>query len=1461
MTSAAEIPSTAEIRQQEATTTAYWEAKRPEPVGNVQEAFQDKSGTRSSSGMELKGDNDKQQQQKDGQKEAELFHEKKQEQPSQKDKSLSVDKKKKKQEELAALHAMLAQQEADRQAKIEALQRQKLLGEQRRQEAREKLRQQQRLEQQKLAAASLSESKAHMQELARLAQEQQERLAALAAKTPPSSSFNNSSSLSTTEKKRAGLESPDNTLGAQESQSTNSNSSNRLDDDDDNDNTDRNHDNGSSGSHISRSSILSKDSTPPNAYSDLSQDNNSTTTATSGTPTSSRIRPSKRHSTYLEIVAQRLEPEMDWSDTHLIRARRQSTMSAAEKMNYGDDDSSGRGGTTNKKDDASETKSHTSSKSSKSSRKSRRQDKINKRDDNKVPRRRKTVLRRQRSSSLSAMDRSGATPRRANSTNNKEAPPSYQWTSPDFNWANFQQQQDKENHNKQPLQRRATTLGTTAANRSQRRNSIAASAPQQRRGVARQRSSSLSDMKRGGGGGGHRRRSEHATPARSASTDTTTSTTTIWSTGTAATNQGEEEDGKEDTRRERRSRPKRRRPTRQRSSSLSDLKVERRNGKEKGKIRGSKDKNKGRNSLDDKENQTTAQGNDSDHPHNAFYDWIAHSKQAIDRVESRKAALQEHRKQKKEQLHKARNVEGKALQEEEMEFQGKEKKVLQKGSSLSNLVDETKGRESSAASATSLGKMITTTQDATSSTNSKEAEGKKTPPIKDGIKQQTKAPSGSTTGKKIQNIASSAVADQGIAATVPAGNVTTGIKDQSKAQSSPSTSGKKVQSSSSSAAADKAIAATTPTSDVTNGMKDQSKGLSSSSTTGKKVQRSPSAVLDQAIAAPAPAVTNKAVTLQEGKDKVGDQPTRPEQSAISKSPQSNQKALKVTQPSANGSNEFLDASNASMDMSMSSNNGSRRRSSLFGKVMKSAKSMIRRSSEKPPSTTNTNDKSNKGASDSPSKSPPTANLERKAIPETKDSNANEKKQSSGALQGMDVGASPSPLKTNSERRATPETKDSNANEKKKASDALRGMNVGASASPQKANSERKAMPETKDSKKKASDSLQKMDVGNTSMNGNPASPPSRATPTRGRASTPVAKAAVAAPPVKGNSASPASKAAPKRGRASPPVAKEAAAAPPVKGSPASPASRATPTRGRTSTPTAKAAAAAAAAAAPPKRGVTRQRSQSLSDMVRGKIRAGLKPKPRESVFNFVPDAPKAADFVEDDYQDSPLRKLDTYEDELTLEPLQKTIANLEKQLRDTQKAEAREVDEVIKSGRDMFEKIGNRKAETISNLPDDLSQLDDRMKRNSDIIAYLKEENKKRRNEMQKIKVDFFDVHQQTVRLEQETEETLGFLQKLEDVYYQQELDKRKALLRALAACKEGDERLSNELDKRAAYCEFEEGLRVLYQKDISRLLVMFETKSDDSELTQLLIEIACGKHDERLEQVIREMPEEEGDQ
>ena len=262
---------------------------------------------------------------------------------------------------------------------------------------------------------------------------------------------------------------------------------------------------------------------------------------------------------------------------------------------------------------------------------------------------------------------------------------------------------------------------------------------------------------------------------------------------------------------------------------------------------------------------------------------------------------------------------------------------------------------------------------------------------------------------------------------------------------------------------------------------------------------------------------------------------------------------------------------------------------------------------------------------------------------------------------------------------------------------------------------------------------------------------------------------------------------------------------------------------------------------------------SLKDMVRGQIRAGIKPRPRESVMNFRPTAPKAVDFVEDDYQESPLRLLDTYEDELTLEQLREKIAKLEKQLKETQETESREVEAVVWSGRVMVEQIAQKQPDKVSYLPDDLSAVDEAVRRNNEIIKYLKSENQKRREEQKKIKTSFFDLHHSTMRLEKETEQTLGYLEKLEDVYFQGELDKRKSLFRGLASCREGESKLTDELERRSSFVEFEERIRLLYEGEMQKLLISFDEKYGGTPLAEFLNEIAAGKHDEKLESAIRD--------
>ena len=257
-------------------------------------------------------------------------------------------------------------------------------------------------------------------------------------------------------------------------------------------------------------------------------------------------------------------------------------------------------------------------------------------------------------------------------------------------------------------------------------------------------------------------------------------------------------------------------------------------------------------------------------------------------------------------------------------------------------------------------------------------------------------------------------------------------------------------------------------------------------------------------------------------------------------------------------------------------------------------------------------------------------------------------------------------------------------------------------------------------------------------------------------------------------------------------------------------------------------------------------------MVRGKIPADLRPQPRDSVF-VVPDAPRGSTFMDgDDYQESPLRTLDAYEDEQTLEQLRQKISKLKMQLKETEEAEAREVNDVARSGRNMIEKFAENTMR-ISGLPNDANtKMDEAVRRNNEIIKYFKEENQKRSDEQKTMKMNLFELRQSTTRLEKATEQALGFLEKLEDVYYKAETDKRKTLLRSMAACKEGNQRLTEELQRRIFYVDAEVRVRQLYEVRTTEILSLFVEKYAGTPLLQLLNEMAAGKHDERLDDLLR---------
>ena len=120
------------------------------------------------------------------------------------------------------------------------------------------------------------------------------------------------------------------------------------------------------------------------------------------------------------------------------------------------------------------------------------------------------------------------------------------------------------------------------------------------------------------------------------------------------------------------------------------------------------------------------------------------------------------------------------------------------------------------------------------------------------------------------------------------------------------------------------------------------------------------------------------------------------------------------------------------------------------------------------------------------------------------------------------------------------------------------------------------------------------------------------------------------------------------------------------------------------------------------------------------------------------------------------------------------------------------------------------------------------------------------------MKMNLFELRQSTTRLEKATEQALGFLEKLEDVYYKAETDKRKTLLRSMAACKEGNQRLTEELQRRIFYVDAEVRVRQLYEVRTTEILSLFVEKYAGTPLLQLLNEMAAGKHDERLDDLLR---------
>jgi hypothetical protein len=81
------------------------------------------------------------------------------------------------------------------------------------------------------------------------------------------------------------------------------------------------------------------------------------------------------------------------------------------------------------------------------------------------------------------------------------------------------------------------------------------------------------------------------------------------------------------------------------------------------------------------------------------------------------------------------------------------------------------------------------------------------------------------------------------------------------------------------------------------------------------------------------------------------------------------------------------------------------------------------------------------------------------------------------------------------------------------------------------------------------------------------------------------------------------------------------------------------------------------------------------------------------------------------------------------------------------------------------------------------------VQQSKDIITYLKQENANRRKENQNLKVNLFDLHQKTVRLEKTTVSTLNCVQELEEVHLRHETEKNDALYKYLASCRQADDR------------------------------------------------------------------------
>ena len=144
-------------------------------------------------------------------------------------------------------------------------------------------------------------------------------------------------------------------------------------------------------------------------------------------------------------------------------------------------------------------------------------------------------------------------------------------------------------------------------------------------------------------------------------------------------------------------------------------------------------------------------------------------------------------------------------------------------------------------------------------------------------------------------------------------------------------------------------------------------------------------------------------------------------------------------------------------------------------------------------------------------------------------------------------------------------------------------------------------------------------------------------------------------------------------------------------------------------------------------------------------------------------------------------------------------------------------------------KLGQRDDE------DDEEEKSDAVQRAKSVIAYLKQENSSRRQEIKTLRVNLFDLRQKNARLKAATQSVLELVQELRDVHVKHEQDKNKALQTNIQLLQEHHAKQVEELERRTSYWVTEQRLQTIYLRFNHTIVTLFQYKCKDAKLVKAL--------------------------